>query len=402
MSRFTKKSVTAAAGFAAVVLSVLFVLPLSGCVLPADDDEPAAARPPAIAYDDPVADSTGLGVVMNVVSTGGPVARYHVEPAPAARVTFDTATGRVAYRLDHGFWNDWEDYLIIAVGPGGADTVTVRLPVNPPPVDMRANVAVQIALRSTNSSALVKASALTLSKLVITLTSNALGDTVIRDTIAASGESGALLSPAASADQVLFRSYKVTPLRSWTVAVKSLDVTGTVIHQGVVTTANLLVGETRAMTLNLSSRYRPHAAMFTFPDSVAMMLGATKQKLSVSRIVMTINGDTVRDTTRASAFTSSPTVHHLAWDYVPADSAHVVGLFVYGDGFGSWPATQPAFGDTFLVTAMGATNVQQLPWLGPAPGGAGPALTVQYGPVNTVVTEVPIDPNPLPRRATGH
>jgi hypothetical protein len=404
MLRFTKNSVHAAAGFAAALCAALLALPLSGCVPSAAEEESAAARAPVIAYSEPVidtlADSVGAPRVyrfrLDPVSSGGPIGHYRMVPAPTTPVTFDTATGRVSYTLDDGFWNDWDDYLVIAVGPGGADTLEIRIPVNRITEPVVTLLVVNIGLKSTNSSALAKSSALTLSKLVITLTSSSAADPVLRDTISASEAGGSQLSPEASQDQAIRKSYHIKPLRSWTVAVKSLDVNSTVIHQGTAVAANVLVGETRDMTLNLVSRFQPHAAKFTFPDSVATGTTSTKRKLSVGRIVMTINGDTVRDTTGAFA---SSSVHHLGWEYVPADTAHVVGFYVYADSLSWWPSTLPVAGGTFVRGADTLMiNTVQIPWTGPIEG---PTLTVQYGPTNQVVVEPPIGPNPLPRRAAG-
>ena len=255
-----------------------------------------------------------------------------------------------------------------------------------------------------------------LHKLIVTLTSSVGGDAVIRDTILA--DTGAFSSNS-TAPQSILRSYAVKALRNWNIQVKTLDVNDSTIHIASNTYNNLLIGENRLVTLNLSSKYVVYAAKFALPDSLGSLTSSQKQKLFVNRFVMVVDGDTVRDTLATPGFfTAQPDTHTVTWNYVKADTAHDLELYVYADsvrmdsatsGSWKWPKNKPLYGDVIHITSTDTTYTPELPWTGPGspsdpnydpsnPGGARAGLTINIGAVGSVVIVPGLPGNPLPKR----
>jgi hypothetical protein len=255
-----------------------------------------------------------------------------------------------------------------------------------------------------------------LHKLIVTLTSSVGGDAVIRDTILA--DTGVFVSNSASSQSIL-RNYPVKALRNWTIQVKTLDVNDSVIHIASSTQNNLLIGENRLVTLNLSSKYVVYAAKFALPDSLGSLTSTQKQKLFVNRFVMIVDGDTVRDTSATPGFfTAKPDTHTVAWNYVKADTAHDLELYVFADsirmdsisgGNWKWPKNLPLYGDVIHITSTDTTYTPELPWTGPGspsdpnynpsnPGGARAGLTINIGAVGSVVIVPGLPGTPLPKR----
>jgi hypothetical protein len=260
------------------------------------------------------------------------------------------------------------------------------------------------------------ASGIVLSKLIVTLTSSVLGDAVIRDTILA--DTGAFVSNSTSSQSIL-RNYPVKALRNWTIQVKTLDVNDSVIHIGTSTQNSLLIGENRLVTLNLNAKYVVYAAKFVLPDSLGSLTSDLKQKLFVNRFVMVVDGDTVRDTSATPGFfTAKPDTHSVVWNYVKADTAHDLALYVFADsvrmdsasgGNWTWPENLPLYGDTIHITSTDTTYTPELPWMGPGspydphydpsnPGGARTGLTINIGAVGSVVIVPGVPGNTLPKR----
>lgn len=255
-----------------------------------------------------------------------------------------------------------------------------------------------------------------LNKLVVTLTSSVGGDSVVRDTILA--DTGSFVSNSASPQSIL-RNYAVKALRNWTIQVKTLDVNDSVIHIATSTQNNLLIGENRLVTLNLSSKYVVYAAKFALPDSLGSLTSTQKQILFINRLVMVVDGDTVRDTSASPGFFSAkPDTHTVTWNYVLADTAHDLALYVYADsvrmdsasgGNWDWPEDLPLYGDEIHITSTDTTYTPDLPWTGPGspsdpnydpsnPGGARAGLTINIGAVGSVVIVPGLPGSPLPKR----
>jgi hypothetical protein len=265
-------------------------------------------------------------------------------------------------------------------------------------------------VESLSKSGLGKSSAITLSKLVVTLTSSVGSDAVIRDTILAS-DTGDFTSDA-NDDQQITKQYAVKPLRNWTVQVKTLDVNDSIIHGASAIASNLEIGETRALTLNLVSKFVVYRAKFYLPDS----LGSSdtnvtqKQKLYINRFMMVVDGDTVRDTSSSPGFfAASPAFHTVDWNYVRSDTVHSLELYVFADSLGDWDPSRPIFGDTILITSTDTTYTPDLPYTGPGspsdpnydpsnPGGAKLNLTINIDPVPVVQIIPGICSDCLPKR----
>lgn len=250
-------------------------------------------------------------------------------------------------------------------------------------------------VESLSKSGLGKSSAITLKKLVVTLTSSVGSDAVIRDTVLA--DTGDFTSDASSNQQITKR-YAVKPLRNWTVQVKTLDLNDSVIHGASAVANKVEIGETRALTLNLVSKFVVYSAKFFLPDSLGSSDSnvTQKQKLYINRFMMVVDGDTVRDTSSSPGFFSAyPASHTVDWNYVRSDTVHSLELYVFADSLGDWDPTRPIFGDTILITSTDTTYTPDLPYTGPGspsdpnydpsnPGGAKLDLTINIDPVPVV------------------
>jgi hypothetical protein len=172
-----------------------------------------------------------------------------------------------------------------------------------------------------------------------------------------------------------------------------------VIHSATTTANNILVGETRNVTINLTAKFVMYIAKFVLPDSLRASGTSLAQRLNINRFVMTVDGIVVVDSTKlAGYFAPGNPGHTIEFDYIRADTSHEVALFVYGviDG---WPTNKPLFGDTITVTpGPDTTYTPTLPWRGPGspedpnydpnnPGGASAALTINIGKVGVVKLE---------------
>jgi hypothetical protein len=165
-----------------------------------------------------------------------------------------------------------------------------------------ARLVVQTTLKDVSKvGSLGKPSAIRLSKLVFTLTSSVPGDTVRRDTVLA--DTGSFLSNA-SVDQQFNRPFAVRPLRNWTIVVKSLDANDSLIHYDSVVVPSLLIGEARAVNMNLASRYAMYEARYTlaaelYPTGVPESQ-RVYQKVFFSRLVLSVDGRVVSDSSSFS------------------------------------------------------------------------------------------------------
>src|SRR5690606_13788684 len=149
-------------------------------------------------------------------------------------------------------------------------------------------------------------------------------------TIHAADTVGSTFTSDATDDQQFSRNFLVKPLRSWTVVVKVLDVNDSVIHFDSTVASNLLVGETRPISVNLASRFVMYEAKFSIPDSLNFTQLDLKQELRISRVLMLVDGDTVADSTSAPRFSSSPSVHTVRFDYIDVNTTPDVSIQFYG------------------------------------------------------------------------
>jgi len=269
--------------------------------------------------------------------------------------------------------------------------------------DKSATLSISMGLGDVNKQgALSKGATISYAKLVVTMISNATVPDTLRDTITP-GNNG--FRATATDSQSVSKTYNIKPLRNWTVSVKTLDQRDSVIHSASTVASNVQIGETRNITLELRSRFVMYVAKFALPDSLSMTGATQKQILNVNRFVMIVDGRTVVDSTKSSGyFDPSPTVNNIQFDYIKADTAHTLQLFIYGDIPG-WPSNKPLFGDTISVaTTKDSTYTPTLPWRGPGspsdpnydpahPGGATTGLEIHIGKVGTVTFEPVVNGN---------
>jgi len=229
------------------------------------------------------------------------------------------------------------------------------------------------------------------------LTSSDAGEPVRRDTILANDSANSQFTTDATDNQTVTRNYRVTPLRSWTVTVKTLDAKDSVIHTKTVVASNLLVGETRPLTVSLTSRFVMYEAKFKLPDSLTFtLLDTLKQVLSVRRMVMIVDGDTVIDSLRSTRFSHDPTIHSIYFDYIDVNDTPDVKIECFGSVGGDTTSIKLF---EYLFEDVDPTNetptVAQAEYKGPGAAqlGANTGLTINIGKVGTVVFQPQIPVN---------
>jgi hypothetical protein len=246
--------------------------------------------------------------------------------------------------------------------------------------------------RGGSNAALGKVEAIVLEKLLVTLNSSVSGDSVVRDTIH-SGTRG--FSPSTASPQQLALSYELRPLRSWTIELMTLDVNDSVVHFGTETVENLRIGETRAVIMAVPARYVVYSVRFTLPDSIGSQSGTFREKLNINRLVVVVDGDTVRDTTHFGGgyFPASPAQNLVEYHYARAGIAHDVELYLYGH-LNDWPAQEPLYSGGLVISSTDSTYTPVLNWTGPNAGVAGLLVTIGAVPVVDIEPHVPLDPLP--------
>ena len=264
-----------------------------------------------------------------------------------------------------------------------------------------AHLVIQAGVKDVNKTkALGKTSVIELTKLIITLRSDDSADAVRRDTMLA--DTGDFVSDATS-DQAVLRNYTVKPLRSWTVIVKTLDANDSTIHYDSVLVEDLLLGETRPVTVNLTSRFVMYEARFSLPDSLTFtQLDSLKQELVVNRMVMIVDGDTVIDSTNTPRFAPN-TPHSAFFDYIRAGEQPDVEIEFFGR-VGDDTTDTKLF--EYVFEDVDPTVENPPPTTGTYTGpnsedlGAITGLTINIGKVGTVVFEPVINPDVTTKQGT--
>lgn len=276
-------------------------------------------------------------------------------------------------------------FLVTALIASGAALLSGCLvsesPSAPPASVEREEVALKIRMGVGSVNSLRKSTVITLDKLVITLSSST-NDT-IRDTITSSTTPS--LNPVSTTGQTILKNYNLTALRSWKIVVVSRDALDSVIHRDSSTIPALYAGDTAVVNLNLSSRYTMYEAKFlNLPDSIRSATPSQpKQVLCIDRLVLKIDGISVRDSSSVGPCFTALTTHTLAYDYVAVGNRNVE-MIAYGP-MNSWPTDSALFrGNTNINVGAGvdSTVALSLSWVGPTTGVG--SLDVQLGKVGKV------------------
>jgi hypothetical protein len=241
-------------------------------------------------------------------------------------------------------------------------------------------VALKVRMGIGSVNSLRKSQTITLSKLIVVLTSSA-NDT-IRDTI--TSLTTPALNPVSTTGQTVQKNYALTALRAWQLIVTSRDSQDSVIHIDTGSIPAMYAGDTAVVNLNLSSRFTMYEAKFlSLPDSIQSATpNQPKQVLCINRLVLKIDGLTVRDSTSSPCFDSLAT-HALTYDYVAVGNRSVQ-MIAYGP-MNYWDVANPLFsGDTTINVGSGAdaTVGITLDWVGPTTGTG--KIEVELGKVGKV------------------
>jgi photosystem II stability/assembly factor-like uncharacterized protein len=191
-----------------------------------------------------------------------------------------------------------------------------------------ATLRVRMNLKAVNS--LKKGSTVSLSKMIVVLTSNAVSPTAVdtvRDTLRTSGTTPTI-SPTSTADQPVNKTYAVKGLRAWKISVSVRDSRDSLVHFDTATTPVLAVGDTASVNLGLSSRYAMYDAHFqSLPAYISATSGDVQQALNVTRLVLRVDGEALRDSLANPGpyFSPGGLGHHLDYDYVSTGTKKALG-----------------------------------------------------------------------------
>jgi hypothetical protein len=288
-------------------------------------------RPPVISYTPPILTDTQYQEASHpIVSTGGRVTVFRIDPALPEGLNFDTLTGQV--------WGSplaevpMTFYSVTAEGPAGVSHSGFFLQVIPNPLFPPNSTGVSVSLN------LGFASGIPLTRMVVTFTSSDPADSVVRDTVTAD-EEGFSGNPGAA--QSFAKVYALKPLRNWFMEVKTLDVNDSVIHFGADTAAALMPGQVQSSTLALPARYLAYTAQFQLPNNANNFLVDVNNPLQFNRFAFVIAGDTLRDTVAAGGgFFPTSGTRTFGTRYVPADKIDQLELMLFGTATGwspDWP-----------------------------------------------------------------
>ena len=200
------------------------------------------------------------------------------------------------------------------------------------------------------TQSLSKGNLIALSRLVVTLTSNATPADTLRDTLTTSTTPA--LSSSSTSDQTLSKTYTLKGLRTWSVSARVYDSRDSLIHEGSAASAAFLkVGDSASVSLSLVPRFAMYEARFvSIPDSVTSLTGPNKQVLRLNRLVLRVNGVTVRDSTSPGPWFAALTDHVLAYDYVPVSAnATEPGVPPLGQVDDLYAVDFPKGGDTGIM-----------------------------------------------------
>jgi hypothetical protein len=352
--------------------------------------------PPVIAYASPVTDTVDKPAFHAVISTGGPVTSYSMVggqglplglglsvtntiSAPAGTIygtpyVSDILLGRTGDSPVTYFTISTGDYRIVAHGPGGSDTATINITVvgpPTPPVETFSGMTLSVNIQSGLGTVLAKTSALSLKKMIVTLTSNLSSDMSIRDTILA-GTPG--FGAGAVSGRVLLKTYALKPLRTWLAFVQISDTRDSLVYSGSVAVANLLAGQTRAANLNLISRFAPYNGQILFPGIVGGGAYPVTYSVKARRIVLVVAGDTVREMIAPNGgyFASTPVAHVLEYDYLRTGVQNTMSMHIYGHAHppasSSLGPVVQLFSASYNYLPTGGAHTPQLSWVGPSLG----------------------------------
>lgn len=228
-------------------------------------------------------------------------------------------------------------------------------------------VAVNVRMGIGSVTALSKTALIKMNKLIIVYTSSA-NDT-IRDTI--TGSTSPALDSVSTTGQTVVKNRALTALRSWKIVVTSRDRLDSVIHKDSANIPAMYAGDTAVVNLNLSSRFTMYEAKFlNLPDSIQSATPAQpKQVLCINRLVLKVDGASVRDSVSTGPCFTKLNTHTLDYDYVQVGSRNIQ-MLAYGP-MNSWNVDSALFsGSTTISVGAGvdSTVALNLSWVGPTTG----------------------------------
>jgi hypothetical protein len=258
-----------------------------------------------------------------------------------------------------------------------------------PTQDATLNVSMSI----TQVGALAKASSISLSALIVSLTSSE--NDQIRDTLTPT--TNPPLNPIATQAQTFSMSFTIKPNVTWKAVAWTLDTRDSIVHLDSITIPALESGATRSVSWNLSPKFTMYDAQFLIPDSVNFSTEENlKEVLNINRLVLQVDGITVADSTaNPGPYFTPDAIAVLPFDYV-TPGKHTIQLLAYGP-FGTWNQANPLFSGSATVNVEPGQDSSlgiQLNWVGPA--GVTDTLGVTIGRVGTVTANVTGPVNVVP------
>jgi hypothetical protein len=161
----------------------------------------------------------------------------------------------------------------------------------------------------------------------------------------------------------------LTALRTWKIVVTSRDRLDSTIHRDSASIPAMYAGDTAIVNLNLSSRFSMYEANFlTLPDSIQSATPSQpKQKLCIKRLVLKVDGVSVRDSITPLTCFAAASSPKLSYDYVRTGS-RVIRMLAYGPM--NYYNDSLYAGSTTINAAVGvdSTVSLNLSWVGPTTG----------------------------------
>jgi hypothetical protein len=159
-----------------------------------------------------------------------------------------------------------------------------------------------------------------LKSMILRFTSN-LKDTV-RDTVDMQADGGGTGGGSVSGEErSVLVNVSLAPLRWWNLEIKTYDQHDSVIHYGVINSISSKGGQTVNLDVPvLSSRFSLYEARYVLPASI-YAAGTTEQnrvyqRIFFNRLVLTVDGEVVRDTT-----SFSPAITVAGTRFITSDTA---------------------------------------------------------------------------------
>ena len=222
--------------------------------------------------------------------------------------------------------------------------------------------------------ALHKTKSITVSKLLMKLTNNAIPSDTVNDTSSINitqGNSGTVTKTITG----------LKALKTWKVVAWTKDLKDSVIHKDSASFI-VLPSDTAKVTLNLSALFGVYEADFkSIPDTVTSSTGE-KSSIKVDSLVVMIDGNVVADSAKSTGFVKGSTIA-VSFDYVRIGS-HTILLKAFGTINTYSGLLFSGISTIVFLTGIDNSGSITMNWVGPTTGTSN--IQVVIGRVGKIIT----------------